>query len=108
MGAALRLAGRDGPRMTHPSCPESSPAARLTQERESLLLRTILDLARQLCRADAYAIWQREAATGQWRTVADAGLSEAYSRSIAQYAGSMPGEMMHFEDVSRAPLLEGR
>src|ERR1051326_2557339 len=94
--------------MTHPSCPESTPAARLTEERESVLLRTILNIARRLCPADAYAIWQREAGSGEWRSVADAGLSEAYTRSIVLLAGSLPGKVMHFEDVSCASLLEDR
>ncbi|MCC2668806.1 MAG: domain S-box [Armatimonadetes bacterium] len=67
-----------------------------------------MGLAQRLCRSDAYAVWQRVPETNTWRAIADAGLSEAYARSIAQYDGPIPSEVVHFEDVTTAPQLADR
>src|SRR5207247_494213 len=88
--------------------PEAAPAPDWRRCGDPLFLGTILSLARRLCRADAYAIWQRDPGSGEWRAIADAGLSAAYCRRMVGQPAPISGEVVHLQDVTHAELPEER
>jgi signal transduction histidine kinase len=79
-------------------------------------LPAILDLSRRLFAADAYAVWRRDALSGDWRTVADVALSDAFPRHISRETArstspgrpTMPDGPLAIEDVRQHPLLSDR
>ncbi len=85
---------------------ENSP--KVAAERGETIEDSLLTLAQRLFQADAYALWRYFPEKGDWEVVADAGLSEGYSRSISRYSGVMPSQVLVFEDVMDAPMLESR
>lgn len=77
------------------------------------VLSAILGLSRQLIAADAYAVWRRDLSGGQWRVVADAGLSASYARVFSEVASPpSPGpqleEPLIIEDVDEVPWMAHR
>jgi PAS domain S-box-containing protein len=67
----------------------------------------LLELAQRLFAADAYALWRRFE-SGEWRAIADAGLSADYPRHISPPSASLPPQVLQFENVASEPMLEGR
>ncbi len=72
------------------------------------VLPAILDLARRLVEADAYAVWRFDKPAGEWRVVSAVGLSEGYRRTAARSGaegGSVLSAAFSIEDVEQAPEL---
>jgi PAS domain S-box-containing protein len=75
------------------------------------VLAAILELARRLLPADAYAVWRFHAASGQWRIEAASGLSEAYQQAsinVMAQTPQMTEAPVIAEDVAELPLLAER
>src|SRR4029077_17013442 len=74
------------------------------------LLPAILQLARQINPADAYAIWRLNAATSLWRIAAAEGLSEGYAEFTVKHGtSSPPGEPPYrFENLEQCEFLGER
>jgi signal transduction histidine kinase len=72
------------------------------------VLASIVELARQVIAADAYAVWRTEAETGAWRIVAYQGLSPDYPRAFAPTGAQMPDHLLEIPDVAGDPLLRHR
>lgn len=57
---------------------------------EDEMLGSILKVSQRLIAADAYAVWTRSTATGEWRIVHAVGLSEEYRQVGVPVATAMP------------------
>ena len=71
----------------------------------------LIALAQRFLPADAYAVWRRRDGDGVWMLAASAGLSKKYMEDGAISSSGhaeLPRELMVFEDVRHAPLLEAR
>jgi signal transduction histidine kinase/ActR/RegA family two-component response regulator len=75
------------------------------------VLAGILDVARRLVAADAYAIWRYDAGSGRWAIASSAGLSEGYRRGTVPVLDSTPqlsSSPVVAEDVLAEPRLAAR
>jgi PAS domain S-box-containing protein len=75
------------------------------------VLTTLIDLAQRSVEADAYAVWRKQGAPGEWKRVISHGLSENYEDTVNEGdagASSMPSEMAVVEDIGKAPLVAYR
>src|SRR5262249_43095420 len=72
------------------------------------VLNSILDLARRLIGADAYAVWRFLRRHGEWRVLADRGLSPGYLRALPPTSNPLPDLPFPIENVDQAPLLAWR
>jgi signal transduction histidine kinase/CheY-like chemotaxis protein len=64
----------------------------------------ILDLARKLLAADAYAIWRLDPETGFWSALAQANLSPEYPSIIPQSGSFEVTQPFHIQDVEAASV----
>jgi PAS domain S-box-containing protein len=77
------------------------------------VLSAVLDIARDVCAADAYAIWQLDDA-GAWRPVRTFGVSEEFAEQVvpangqAADARAVLSQPLIFPDVFASPLLAER
>ena len=79
------------------------------------ILSAAIGVARDVFRADGYALWRVNAA-GEWRIVRSFGVSDAFASRIVRVDAAEPGhrsesrvpfaEPLACEDVSSAPMLE--
>jgi PAS domain S-box-containing protein len=75
------------------------------------VLPAVVDLARSLIEADAYAVWRHLPAESAWVMVASSGLSEEYGRGrveVTPGTTQLPQSALIAEDVFADPLLAGR
>ncbi len=75
------------------------------------ILSTIIDLAKQVLAADAYAVWRYTHSNSLWRLMSSAGLSEGYIRNAGTILQSTkPAEIPQIiaEDVTKDEALRGR
>jgi PAS domain S-box-containing protein len=75
------------------------------------ILPTIIDLAKQVVAADAYAVWCYNHSNGFWRLMSSAGLSEGYIRNAGTILQSTkPAQIPQIiaEDVTEDEALRGR
>lgn len=75
------------------------------------VLRTILDLAKEFIKADAYSVWRRAEDDLRWQMVARSGLSENYSGSMVDPGGmaeKLPLEPFAIENIEQAPFADLR
>ncbi|HUS16234.1 MAG TPA: GAF domain-containing protein [Chloroflexia bacterium] len=74
------------------------------------VLPTVVDVARRVVAADAYAVWQYQPRDAHWRAVCSAGLSPAYQRTTEQnYGTTLPfTAIIQAEDVETSPALATR
>jgi PAS domain S-box-containing protein len=75
------------------------------------ILPTIIDLAKQVVAADAYAVWRYNHSNGFWRLMSSAGLSEGYIRNAGTILQSTkPAQIPQIiaEDVTKDEALRGR
>jgi signal transduction histidine kinase len=81
----------------------------LASPNESTVVQTILSVAQRFVEADAYAVW-RQTTPGAWSAVGTVGLSEDYSRTVAQPPAqpSLRPEPQGFSDIEQVPMLESR
>ena len=75
------------------------------------VLASILDVARRLVPADAYAVWRLHPDRNQWLVQAAVGLSDAFQQTVIAMSESTPGmprTPIIAEDVTQIPMLEER
>ena len=72
------------------------------------ILDSVLDTARALIPADAYAIWLFESSREQWRVAASRGLSGAFTGEIRGGADAMPATPICAEDIEKVAALSER
>jgi PAS domain S-box-containing protein len=76
------------------------------------VLRRILSLATELIPADAYAVWQADSETSEWRVIASRGLSEQYVaetlRAGVPQATQALRHAIVVEDVAQSPSVADR
>lgn len=68
-------------------------------------LAEILDVARQVIDADAYAVWRTYDGGESWRILMDQGLSEHYRKELLEQQPSLFLEPLVFPDVYAHPML---
>jgi PAS domain S-box-containing protein len=86
-------------------------ATLLVSPRLGDVLPSVLELARRLVSADAYAIWRHRPEESRWEVVAAAGLSDEYKMDqieITTATPSMLDEPLIVEDVFAAQVLAER
>jgi PAS domain S-box-containing protein len=77
----------------------------------STILPMIVDTAKQVVAADAYAVWRFKSSSGLWQLMASDGLSEEYARGTGTIlVGAKPGAIPQIiaEDVTKEWMLESR
>jgi PAS domain S-box-containing protein len=77
----------------------------------SAVLSSILQLAKRLLPADAYAIWRLHAPSGRWRIALAAGLSDEYQQEVVREpneATRMSDAPVVADDVFNLPLIADR
>ena len=72
------------------------------------ILDSVLDTARELIPADAYAVWLLESNREEWRIAASRGLSKAFTAEVRGGADAMPAVPICADDVERETLLSDR
>jgi GAF domain-containing protein len=72
------------------------------------ILDSVLDTARTLIRADAYAVWLLERDRQEWRVAASRGLSPGFTAQVRGGADAMPATPICADDVEREALLSER
>ncbi len=73
-----------------------------------LVLTQILELAQRHIAADAYAVWRRQVASGEWQAIASAGLSDAYRVAAIQamnHSTAMTETPLVVENMDEEPLI---
>lgn len=83
-------------------------SALLAFPESTVVLETILNLARRFVEADAYAVWRKQTSAGEWRVVAVDGLSDSYPRSANESsnpAARLPTEPLAIENVANSPMV---
>jgi signal transduction histidine kinase/ActR/RegA family two-component response regulator len=76
-----------------------------------VVLARVLDVARRVVAADAYAIWRYDPAAGRWAIASSAGLSEAYRQGTVPVLADtprLPEDPLVAEDVLAEPRLGER
>jgi PAS domain S-box-containing protein len=72
------------------------------------ILDSVLDTARSLISADAYAIWLLEADREEWQIAASRGLSRSFTAHMPGGSDAMPAVPVCAEDVEKVGLLSER
>ncbi len=72
------------------------------------ILDSVLDTARALIPADAYAVWLFESGREEWRVAASRGLSRAFTAEMRGGVDAMPATPICAEDVENVGLLSQR
>jgi PAS domain S-box-containing protein len=75
------------------------------------VLPAVVDLARRLIEADAYAVWRYLPQESAWAVVASSGLTEAYGHDrieVTSQTPQLPDAPLIVEDVLADPLLASR
>lgn len=72
------------------------------------ILDSVLDTARALINADAYAIWLLESDQREWNIAASRGLPQAFKVPVRGGADAMPASPICAEDVEREAQLSDR
>jgi PAS domain S-box-containing protein len=72
------------------------------------ILDSVLDTARALIAADAYAIWLLETSREEWRVAASHALSQDFTAQVRGGSDDMPATPVCAEDVEKLGLLSDR
>lgn len=72
------------------------------------ILDSVLETARALIPADAYAVWLLEGGREEWRMAAGMGLSADFGPQISGRPDAMPATPVFAVDVEKTPLLTDR
>lgn len=92
---------------------QQSDLLRVLMDASSILLRKrsvsavlveVLDLAKQVIAADAYAVWRTYDAGKSWQMLASQGLSESYREEHRTVSGPVPATPLMIADVEEHPL----
>jgi PAS domain S-box-containing protein len=87
----------------------TASGALLRSPRVEDVIAAVLDVARDVLPADAYAIWRYDAAASSWRAVAQTGLSPAFvDPPLKQDGEVLLKELAVIPDVPNAPRMASR
>jgi PAS domain S-box-containing protein len=79
-----------------------------TDESAANALSSVLEIAKSLVPADAFAVWRQWPDKSSWGVVASFGLSTSFTELAASSVRPMPETPIVAEDVSKLPTLDDR